>query len=245
MSRIILTNDDGIDAPGLAALERAATGLGILKIVAPSDPWSNKGHTVTTREVIRFQKRDEDRASVAGSPADCVRLALLVLEPEADWVLAGINAGANLGADVYHSGTVAAAREAALLGKKTVAISHYIARDRTIDWNVAAERAATVLRLVFDRGCPPGAYWNVNLPHPEPEAAEPRIVFCLLDPSPLPVQFRVEGDQAHYIGDYHGRARVENGDVAVCLGGDIAVSLLELAPRIEWPTLFNPVGPRA
>ncbi|GAC1333298.1 MAG: 5'/3'-nucleotidase SurE [Isosphaeraceae bacterium] len=228
--KIILTNDDGIDAPGLYALERAAAGLGKLRVVAPSLAWSNKGHVVTTKEPIRLHKLEESRVAVEGSPADCVRLAIRVLEPDAGWVLAGINDGGNLGADVYHSGTVAAAREAALLGRKAIAISHYIARDRVIDWKVAAERAAKALRAVIEKGCPVASYWNVNLPHPDPKAEEPRLVFCSLDSSPLPSDFRREGDHAYYIGDYHSRVRVENRDVDVCLSGNITLTRLELAP---------------
>lgn len=228
---LILTNDDGIEALGLSALERAASGFGRAEVFAPSQPWSNKGHTVTTREPIRFRRLEAGRTSIEGSPADCVRVGLALVSVDVEWVLSGINAGANLGADVYHSGTAAAAREAALHGKKAIAVSHYIARDRIVDWEQASRDTVRVLQALFEKGCPAGTFWNVNLPHPEAGAPTPQIVFCALDPSPLPVRFRIEGDQAHYVGDYHARARLPNRDVAVCLRGDISVSLLELAPR--------------
>lgn len=223
---LVLTNDDGIDAPGLAALGRAAAGLGEVRVVAPLGPWSSKAHAVTTHGPIRIEARPGGGFAVDGSPADCVRLALHHLAPGAAWFLSGINAGGNLGSDTHHSGTVAAAREAALHGRPAVALSHYIARGRPIDWPAAARRAAAVLRDLLDRPWVPGTFWNVNLPHPEPGAPEPGVVACPLDPSPLPLSFRIEGDHAHYAGDYQRRTRVPAGDVATCFGGQISVTLV-------------------
>ena len=227
---LVLTNDDGIDAPGLAALVEATTGLGERRVVAPMGPWSGRSHAVTTHGPIRVETRPGARFAIDGTPADCVRLALHHLAPGASWVLAGINAGGNLGADVHHSGTVAAAREAVLHGTPAVALSHYIARGRPIDWDLAARRAAGVLRDLLGRPWVPGTFWNVNLPDPEPGAPEPAVVFCGLDPSPLPLSFRVEGDLAHYDGDYHLRPRLPSGDVAACFGGQIAVTRIPIAP---------------
>jgi len=234
---LVLTNDDGIDAPGLAALLAATEGLGTRQVVAPMGPWSGRGHAVTTHGPIRREDRGHGRIAVDGTPADCVRLALHHLAPGAAWVIAGINAGGNLGADVHHSGTVAAAREAALHGCPAVAISHYIARGRAIDWPLASRRAAGVLRELLGKSPVPGTFWNVNLPHPEPGGPEPRVVFCRLDPSPLPLSFRVEGDLAHYDGDSQGRARVEGADVATCFGGEIAVTRVSLEMAEPAPPL--------
>jgi 5'-nucleotidase len=232
---LVLTNDDGVDAPGLAALHEAAAGLGSRRVIAPAGPWSGRGHAVTTHEPIRVGRRDGGRLAVEGTPADCVRLALHHLEPGAAWVLAGINAGGNLGADIHHSGTVAAAREAVLHGRPAIALSHYLARGRAPDWAGAAVRAARVLRVLLGRPWQPGTFWNVNLPHPEPGAPEPEIVFCPVDPSPLPLSFRLEGDVARYDGDYQGRARIPSADVAVCFGGRIAVSRVPLIPPADVP----------
>jgi len=228
---LVLTNDDGIDAPGLAALLAATEGLGRRRVVAPMGPWSGRGHAVTTGGPIRCEERSPGRTAVDGTPADCVRLALHHLAPGVAWVLAGINAGGNLGADVHHSGTVAAAREAVLHGCPAVAISHYNARGRVLDWSLAARRAAVVLRELLGLPWVPGTFWNVNLPHPAPGDPEPRVVFCRLDPSPLPLSFRIEGNLAHYNGDYQGRVRVAGADIATCFGGAIAVTrvALELA----------------
>ena len=119
--RLLLTNDDGIDAPGLAALERVAALLGEVSVVAPLGHFSGCSHQVTTHRPLRVEGRGERRWAVAGWPADCTRVALRGLGVEADWVLSGINAGGNMWADVYISGTVAAVREAALLGRPGVA----------------------------------------------------------------------------------------------------------------------------
>lgn len=226
---LLLTNDDGIDAEGLAALEKAAAGLGELTVVAPAEVWSSRGHAVTLGSPLRIVRRDDRRFAVEGSPADCVRLALHHLAGEADWVLAGINAGANLGADVHYSGTVAAAREAALHGRRAVAISHFLVRGRPILWDRAAEWTARVLRRLEAEAWRPGTLWNVNLPHPDPGGPEPEIVACPLDPSPLPLSFAVDGEFARYNGDYQRRPRCPGCDVEVCFGGRISVSLLPLS----------------
>src|SRR5215212_1249585 len=147
----LLTNDDGWDAPGLEALRKAAEGLGTCRVVAPCGPHSGCGHRVTTHEPIAVERRPDGRIVVAGTPADCVRLALHHLAPDVSWVLSGINAGGNLGTDVHHSGTVAAVREAVIHGRPGIAISHYIARGRPIDWPAAARRAAAVLRDLLAR----------------------------------------------------------------------------------------------
>jgi 5'-nucleotidase len=226
--KLLLTNDDGIDAPGLAALEEAARQLGSAVVVAPTDGHSGCGHRVTTDEGLTVFDRGPGRLAVAGTPADCVRVALHSLAPDADWVLAGINAGGNLGVDVWHSGTVAAVREAVLHGRPGVAFSQYRRRDRPFDWPRAASWTAAVLRSLLDRPREPGTFWNVNLPNLEAGAPMPEVVFCPINPYPLPLNYRREGDSLHYSGNYHDRRRDAGTDVAVCFGGQIAVSLLRL-----------------
>ncbi len=167
--------------------------------------------------------------AVAGTPADCVRLALHHLAPRPSWVLAGINAGGNLGTDIHYSGTVAAVREAVIHGVPGIALSHYIARGRVVDWRLAGGWAEAILRRLIAQPWEPGTFWNVNFPHPEPEQPEPDVVFCPLDPSPLPLRYRVEGDRSVYAGDYQSRQRRPGTDVDVCFGGRIAVTLIRIA----------------
>ncbi len=132
---IILTNDDGIDAPGIQALLQAVEGKTIM--VAPQGQLSGCGHQVTAHSPIHVDRRSEFEYAVGGTPADCVRIALHHVCAKPDLVLSGINAGGNLGVDVYISGTVAAVREAAMHGIRGIAISHRIKRPLEIDWDVA------------------------------------------------------------------------------------------------------------
>ena len=221
---LILTNDDGIDAPGIRALHKALNGTGIL--VAPKEEWSGCGHRVTT-SLIRVHRRSATEYAVAGTPADCTRLALTHLCPDVKWVLSGINAGGNLGADIYISGTVAAAREAALHGIGGVAISHY-RKSRLVDWDLAARWTAGVLADLLTRPLEPGTFWNVNLPHLLPGEPDPEVVFCPACTEPLPVNYRIEGDEYYYVGEYAKRRRAAGTDVDVCFSGKIAVTQLKL-----------------
>ncbi len=223
---LILTNDDGIDAPGIRALQRALDGNGI--IVAPKGHLSGCGHQVTTDRPIHVGRLSDTEYAVGGTPADCSRLAITHLCPDVEWVLSGINAGGNLGVDVYMSGTVAAVREAVILGIPGIAISHWIKKPLVIDWEWATEWTAMLLRELFSLPLDPGSFWNVNLPHLEPGAAEPDVVLCEPSTQPLPVQYRIEEDQYYYIGEYGKRERVPGTDVDVCFSGNIAVTKIIL-----------------
>ena len=231
---IVLTNDDGVEAPGLAALREATRGLADCLVMAPLGPRSGCGHVVTTHGPIAIEERADGRVAVDGTPADCVRMALHRLGSEVAWVVSGINSGGNLGADLHHSGTVAAVREAALYGVPGVAISHYIARGRSVDWARAARWASTVLTGLMARPPEPGTFWNVNLPHPEPGGPDPDVVYCSVDTSPLPLAYREGAGGLIYCGDYQGRARLEGSDVDVCFGGRIAVSKVHVMSS-AWP----------
>ena len=223
--RVVLTNDDGVEAPGLAALERAAAGLGAtLVVVAPAECHSGCGHRVTTNRPIRVDDVGSGRFRVAGTPADCVRIALARLVPDAALVISGINAGGNLGADIHHSGTVAAAREATLHGVPAVAASQYHRRGTTIDWERSARWVAEVLAAVCGRPRTPGEFWNVNLPDLPAGVPDPAVVDCVVDASPFGLGYRLTDEGWAYESSYHDRPRVAGGDVDVCFGGRIAVS---------------------
>jgi 5'-nucleotidase len=226
--KLLLTNDDGIDAPGLEALFQAASALGEPVVVAPAEHLSGCSHQVTTGRPIRAARLGPSRFAVHGTPADCVRVGLHGLAPGAGWVLSGINEGGNLGADIHHSGTVAAVREAALHGLPGVAVSHYRKKGQAIDWGQAVAWAVPVLRDLLAQPTAPGTFWNVNLPHLEPGEAPPEVVYCEVDPAPLPLSYRLEGELFHYDGDYHQRRRAPGRDVDVCFGGKIAVSRVVL-----------------
>lgn len=223
--RLILTNDDGIDAPGIRALQTAVDNRGIF--IAPQEQLSGCGHRVTTGQPFPVEKRSPFEYAVGGTPADCTRVALSTF-PDIDWVLSGINAGGNLGIDVYISGTVAAVREAAIHGIPGIAISHWIKRPWTIDWEVATRWTARVLEKLFEEPLPPGCFWNVNLPHLESGSEEPEIVFCQPSRDPLPVEYRIEEGMYHYQGEYGKRDRTPGTDVDVCFSGKIAITQIRL-----------------
>jgi 5'-nucleotidase len=224
--KIILTNDDGIDAPGLAALRNVCSTWGDIVVVAPAECHSSMSHRVTTSEVIGVTEEDQSRFRVDGTPADCTRLGLTCLAPDAAWVISGINRGGNLGADTYISGTVAAAREAALMGRPAIAISHYVAKGRVLDWAAAERRAAMAIAHAMKNPPKPGQFWNFNLPHPLDNGADCGLAVCPLDYGPLSVRFAKEGSGYKYIGEYHERPAVPGHDVAECFGGKIAATLI-------------------
>jgi 5'-nucleotidase len=231
--RFLLTNDDGIDAPGLAALASVIEDLGAYGTVAPRDAQSGVSHKITMSDPLRLEPAGAHgvhvlRHSLSGTPADCVRVALSHFELEPEWVIAGINRGGNLGADLYTSGTVAAAREAALFRRRAIAISQYIARDRELDWELTARRARRVLEVVLDHELAEAAFWNINLPHPDHDDADLPIVFCAADTSPLDVRYHSKGDHLYYAGSYHGRPRQPGRDVDVCFSGKVAVTKIAL-----------------
>ena len=223
--KLILTNDDGIDAPGIRALQNAVQGKGI--VVAPQKPHSGCGHQVTSHSPLQLATRSPSEYALDGTPADCTRIALTQIAKDAHWVLSGINAGGNLGVDVYISGTVAAVREAAILGVRGIAFSHWIKKPLEVDWELASYWTAKVLDDLLQRPIPVGTFWNVNLPHLQANQ-EPEIVFCEPSIQPLSVQYHVDGDTYYYNGEYAKRPRVPGSDVDVCFSGNIAVTKLSL-----------------
>jgi len=228
--KLLLSNDDGIDAPGLKALLSAARDFGQPVVVAPATPQSGVSHRVTWEDSVRLEPRGTDQFAVHGTPADCARLGLLRVAPDTKWVLSGINEGGNLGADVYYSGTVAAVREAVLHGWPGIAFSHYIREgSRHLDWARATRWTARVLAELLSRPIERGLFYNVNFPHIAPDEPEPPIVFCPLDPHPLPLSYRHEENGEHfYDGHYHSRKRTAGADVDTCFSGRIAVTSMRL-----------------
>ena len=167
--RILISNDDGILAPGLAALRGAVADLGEVTVVAPDSAQSAAGHAITLDHPLVVQpvrlggEQPFEAFSVDGRPADCVRLALhKLLDRPPDLVLSGINAGANVGINVFYSGTVAAAAEAAMCKIPAVAFSASI-RDQA-DFPRIARLCRWVLDDLLAAGLRPGDLVNVNIP---------------------------------------------------------------------------------
>jgi 5'-nucleotidase len=177
MTQILLTNDDGIEAPGLRALLQALRPLAEVMVFAPDHNWSAAGHTKTMHKPLRIDRYSLDcppttddegegieAYTTTGAPSDCVALALLgILPQQPDLVISGINQGANLGHDLTYSGTVAAAMEAVIFGLPAVAVS--LDSYDSHDFAAAAAVAAQVVGQVQERGLPPGTFLNVNVPN--------------------------------------------------------------------------------
>ncbi len=169
--RILLTNDDGIHAPGLKILEEVARELSDdIWIVAPSEEQSGAGHSLTLTRPVRLRKHDERRFSVSGTPTDSVMMALsqvLGKERRPDLILSGVNRGANLGDDVTYSGTVSAAVEGALAGVRSIALSQVYAKEGMGDdvpFAAAREWGARVIRPLLAMDFAPRTLVNVNFP---------------------------------------------------------------------------------
>lgn len=223
---ILITNDDGIDAPGIKALCDAIDENYI--VVAPSEVMSECGHRVTTMKEIKIDKRSESSFAVDGTPADCLRVALSILKLSPALVLSGINQGGNLGVDVYISGTVAATREAAIHGIPAIALSHYIKRGQELNWEFATQCAKHVLQSVDLSTIKPKEYLNVNFPHLNNPTNIPEISNCPLSKDPLPTDYIEHNEGWKYQGVYSKRQRTAGTDVDICFSDKISLTKLSL-----------------
>ncbi|MEZ5289042.1 MAG: 5'/3'-nucleotidase SurE [Vicinamibacterales bacterium] len=171
--RILLTNDDGVRAPGLEALARALADVGEVTIVAPAENQSGKGHSITITEPVYVDDVTLPSGlaalGVTATPATCVKLGVLNLMPvRPDLIVSGINRGLNVGRVAYVSGTVGAAREGVMQGIPAVAASMDVASNWN-DYTQAARFTAQVVALVKRTGLPKGVFLNVNVPRGTPK----------------------------------------------------------------------------
>ena len=171
-ARILITNDDGINAPGLKVLERVVKLFSKnIWVVAPETEQSGAGHSLTLSRPLRHRRISARRHAVDGSPTDCVLFAIeQIMDGEnPDLVLSGVNRGGNLGEDITYSGTVAAAMEATLLGVPAIAFSLASRHGEKIHWGAAEEHAAVVLQKLVSVSWPRDVFMNVNFPNLLPE----------------------------------------------------------------------------
>ena len=170
--KILLTNDDGIHAPGLFALYQALEPDNELIVVAPESEMSAVGHAITLTSPLRVQEVHKNGTffgyAVSGTPADCVKIAVQeLLDRPPDIILSGINPGANVGMNILYSGTVSAATEGAILGVQSAAIS--LAARKNPDFGFAAQFSKEIVRFIRDSGIKEGTALNVNIPAVPPE----------------------------------------------------------------------------
>ncbi|MCG3138072.1 MAG: 5'-nucleotidase SurE [Phycisphaerae bacterium] len=257
--RIVVTNDDGVEAPGLAILVEVARALGEPIVVAPQICHSQGSHAVTFRRSISIEKRHRPEWGeyfvCQASPADCVRLALrhLPIGP-INLVLAGINPGANVGQYVWYSGTVAAAREAALLGVAGIAVSQLIRPDWSDKWNHSRSLSLAGLQhllpeikssaTTFLDGAP---LFNLNLPA-LPAGEQQGIKRCplstratptLFEPPPasLPASYTTQ-----FCGNYFENIRSPGSDFDLLMNGWITLTPLRLDQTDHSSLDQNPTG---
>lgn len=192
--RILLSNDDGFNAPGIATLRTVLSEFGEVVTVAPATPQSGISHQMTFEVPMTLIQTSESEWHLTGTPADCTRVGLTQLGLDFDWVFSGINNGGNLGVDFYISGTVAAAREATFFGKKAVAISQHRRNfPGAFDWKKAQRLARRVVSHLMDSDIEDRELININLPdctqRDDRETDQVQIVECEIDRNPLPFTY--------------------------------------------------------
>ena len=165
--KILIANDDGIDAPGIAALFEHMSKIGTVTVAAPSQNSSGVSHSVTTNDPIMVKETDKNGSkwfSIVATPATCVRLALEnLLTEKPDLVISGINRGENIGTVTFYSATIAAAREAAFKGVPAIDVN--LARGEKMDYGPAAEFMVDLVKSLKDKPIKPGTFLNVNVPN--------------------------------------------------------------------------------
>ncbi len=175
---ILVTNDDGINAPGIIALASALRTIGNVTIVAPDREQSAVGHALTLHHPLRVTQLESLRYAVDGTPTDCVNLGIhTLLSEKPDLVVSGINRGGNLAEDVTYSGTVSAAMEATLMGVPAIAVSLVTTGPGT-NYAAAGVIAARIARLVMHNGLPPDTFLNINVPDLPIEQINAPLITC-------------------------------------------------------------------
>ncbi len=170
-ARVLISNDDGIHAPGLSLLEKTVRGLvGETWVVAPETEQSAASHSLTMRRPLYVRQVGERRYAVDGTPTDCVLIAVhqVMKGRPPDLVISGINRGGNLGEDVTYSGTVAAAKEGALLGFHAIAFSQVYEDRKEVSWATSEHWLGDLLRRLAAAEWPRGVMLNVNFPNVPP-----------------------------------------------------------------------------
>jgi len=230
---VLLTNDDGIFAPGLAAIYKRLTRLGKVTVAAPSDVQSGAGHAISLTEIqCKLVNVDGifDGYSVDGSPADCVKLALNELvasDDPVDLVVSGMNHGANVGINIFYSGTVAGAIEAAFYNLPAIAVS--AAFDEPMDFDAAADYAFAVIRQLTD--LPAGRVANLNIPQLS-KGSPKDVLIAPQSTHGFDEQYRVrtedDGQRVYQLTGGHHRDPKDGGwtDTTALIAGHITLTCL-------------------
>jgi len=230
---ILITNDDGIFGPGLPHLVRALKKVAPVRVIVPDQERSGSAHAITLDKPLRIHRVDQDTIIVDGTPVDCVRLGVLKLaRNRVRVVVSGINSGPNLGQDIYYSGTVAAAREGALLEVPAVAIS--LSEVGQNNYPVAADFAAKFVRILLRRNShfPSGLYFNINVPV-KPQGWQLVSLGQRLYGDKVEVHKDIRGKPGYWLaGVLKGKA-IPGTDIGAVKNGYISVTPLHLNPVFD------------
>lgn len=250
-ARVLISNDDGINAPGIKLLERIVRPLvRETWVVAPETEQSGTGHSLTLHSPLRIREAGRRRFAVGGTPTDCVLLGVneLMKDSWPDLVLSGINRGGNLGEDVTYSGTVAAAMEATLLGIPAIALSLAIEGSDEPRWETARQWTPTLLDRLTDHLWPQNVLINVNFPNVAPDDVV-GIRTCRQGRrkigSELTLRHDPRGRSYYWIGPQREEDRFQTGtDLWAVNRGDIAVTplFMDLTHRPTLTALRRSLG---
>jgi 5'-nucleotidase len=217
--RILVTNDDGIHAPGLATLEAIARELSDdVWVVAPETDQSGVSHSLSLNDPLRLRQVSEQRFAIKGTPSDCVIMGVrhILADHPPDLVLSGVNRGQNVAEDVTYSGTIAAAMEGTILGIRSIALSQaYGPGGRgALKWDCAREHGKRVIAKILETGIEPGILVNVNFPDCEPGAVRGIAVAAQgqRNQALLAIDARTDGRGNPYFWLAFAKARFEPGN---------------------------------
>jgi 5'-nucleotidase len=236
--KILITNDDGIHAPGLVILEAIARQLSDdVVIVAPETDQSGVSHSLSLNDPLRLREVAPKHFAVKGTPTDCVIMGIkhILRDQKPDLVLSGVNRGQNVAEDVTYSGTIAAAMEGTLLGVPSIALSqaYDFGRKDSLDWACAQAHGAGIVRRILAAGIPAGIVMNVNFPARDPDAVT-GIAVCVQgrrNQALMDVEKRIDGRGNPYYWLAFERARqepAEGSDLHALAHGKIAITPLKL-----------------
>jgi 5'/3'-nucleotidase len=235
VERVLLTNDDGIDAQGIRVLEEAAAAIAReVWVVAPEHDQSGVSHSISLHHPLRVSTKSPRKFGVFGTPGDCVAIAVqeLMRDNAPDLILSGINCGSNLGVETVFSGTVGAAMVGMLLGFRSIALSQVFTRPNPVRWETASALAPGVLRKLAEMEWPEDCCMNVNFPDFSASETTP-IVFTEQGPGlmeGLNIDKRADprGQDYYWLNIRRGaRRNLEPSETAVVLKGGVSVTPLQ------------------